>query len=241
MLFTSAGDNTNFDNIWIGDNMNYDIYVIYYNDNNEIFEKYKSKVKFIEKRKGSKFQNFLYFYNKYPEIISQYEYFFILDDDIIFDINDINTMFEVANKYNLSICGPTYLNNKDKGTNGPGKDIYKPNTLLTYTNFIEVGIPLFNKNALDNLMKVLHPSLIGWGIDILYIWANGINEKKKFASIHIVNCINPSPEQKPLNRGREHKYIKGDNRERWLWKKYARNIGCPVKLKGIEYENIKLD
>ena len=29
-LFTSAGDNTNFDSLWINDNMNYDIYVIYY-------------------------------------------------------------------------------------------------------------------------------------------------------------------------------------------------------------------
>ena len=229
MLFTSAGDNTNFDDIWISEEMNYDIYVIYYGDDNEIYEKYKSKVKFIEKRKGSKFQNFLFFYNEYPEIISQYDYFFILDDDIIFNTNDINRMFSIANEYNLSICGPTYLNNKDKGTNGPGKDICKSGRLLTYTNFIEVGIPLFNKIAIDNLIKVLHPSLIGWGIDFLYIWANGIDEKEKFASIHVVNCINPSPEEKPLNRGRELELIKNCNVRRWFWKKYKKNrLSCKV-------------
>ena len=63
LLFTSAGNNTEFYNKWISDNQNYDIYVIYYGDSDEKYNFYKEKVKFIEKRKGSKFQNFYYFYN----------------------------------------------------------------------------------------------------------------------------------------------------------------------------------
>lgn len=68
-VFTSAGDHTKFDEIWINDKSNYDIYVIYYGDGNDVYNKYKSKVKFIEKHKDSKYQNFYYFYKKYPEII----------------------------------------------------------------------------------------------------------------------------------------------------------------------------
>ena len=60
LVFTSVGDNSNFDNLWIGNNMNYHIYAIYYGNNEDIYNKYKSKIKFIRKRKGSKFQNFKY-------------------------------------------------------------------------------------------------------------------------------------------------------------------------------------
>ena len=60
-------------------------------------------VTYIEMRKGSKFQNFRYFYDRYKYIIDYYDYFFILDDDIIFKYNDINDMFSISKKYNLSI------------------------------------------------------------------------------------------------------------------------------------------
>ena len=72
-VFISVGDDTNFYNLWVNPIMNYDLYVIYYGDSNENYELYSSKVKGCIRRKGSKFQNFLYFFNKYPEIINQYE------------------------------------------------------------------------------------------------------------------------------------------------------------------------
>ena len=243
MLFTSAGDNTIFDSFWIDKHMNYDIFVFYYGVSKKNFEYYKSKVKFIERRKGSKFQNFLFFYKKYPEIIKNYEYFFILDDDIVLSVDDINFMFNTAKKYDLSICCPSHINNSKiyKSSNGPGKDIHKPGVLLTYTNFIEVCFPLLNKEALDKFIKYDGPKLVGFGIDYLYIWANGIDEKKKFAIIHAVQTINPGKCLKLLNRTREHKLIKGDNTERWMWKKHAQKIGCPIKFTIKEYESIMLN
>ena len=39
MVFTSAGDNTNFYNHWVDENMNYDIYVIYYENDDDIYNK----------------------------------------------------------------------------------------------------------------------------------------------------------------------------------------------------------
>jgi hypothetical protein len=40
-VFSSVGDNTSFDSLWINDNMDYDIYVIYYGDDENIFTRYK--------------------------------------------------------------------------------------------------------------------------------------------------------------------------------------------------------
>ena len=146
-LFTSAGDNTNFDSLWINDNMNYDIYVIYYGNNNDIYEKYKSKVTFIEKRKGSKFQNFKYFYDNNIDIINSYERYFILDDDIIFNVDDINNMFEISEQYNLDICGPSFTRDSKLSH---AITIHKPNILLTCvglsstpSGFLTVNVKLY--------------------------------------------------------------------------------------------------
>ena len=233
MVFISAGDNTNFDILYINDNMNYDIYVIYYGNNKTIYNKYKNKVKFIEMRKGSKFQNFKYFYDNYKYIINCYEYFFILDDDIIFNYDDINNMFSTAKQHNLSICGPSFK----KGSKISHKITkQKDGILLTYTNFIEVNVPLFNKVALNKFMKYMDSNLIGWGIDFLYIWANGLENKKSYAIIHDIGCINPEDNCK--NNKRELQLIKNCNNRQTIWENYADKIGCPRRYEICEYEDI---
>jgi hypothetical protein len=233
-VFSSVGDNTSFDDLYIGNNMNYDLYVIYYGDDNTIYDKYKSKVTFIEKRKGSKFQNFKYFYEKYPEIINKYDYFFILDDDIIIDVPRINEMFSIAKHYNLSICGPSF-EVVSKISHAITKR--RQNILLAYTNFVEVNVPLFNKKALTNLMKILDYSLIGWGIDMLYIWCNGLYEQNTYAIIHKIGCINPHEKNKK-NKKRELDILKNCNIREQLWKTYARKINCPARF-NLKIYNLK--
>jgi hypothetical protein len=232
-VFSSVGDNTSFDSLWINDNMEYDVYIIYYGDNEDNFNKYKSKVKFIEKRKGSKFQNFKYFYDNYNDIINKYDRFFILDDDIILNVEDINNMFKISKQYNLDICGPSFL---------PESKIswkittHKPNVILTYTNFVEVNVPLFSKTALDKFMNVLDYSLIGWGIDFLYIWVNGRDKKNAYAIIHSIHCINPRDNKK--NSKRELNLIKDSEIRHTLWEKFAKKINCPIRFDLIEYDSI---
>ena len=40
-------------------------------------------------------------------------------------------------------------------------------------------------------MDVYDEKLIGWGIDYLYIWINGLEEKNSFGIIHNISVINP--------------------------------------------------
>jgi hypothetical protein len=220
LLFTSAGNNTRFYEKWIDKNSNYDIYVIYYGDSNETYNFYKGKVKFIEKRKGSKFQNFHYFYKKYPKIINQYKYFFIIDDDIEFNSNDINKMFYYAKKYDLLICQPAF-DHESRISHQITK--YKEKILLSYTNFVEVNVPLFKKVALDKLMKVYTPILIGWGIDYLAIQANGKNLKNKYAIIHDIKCINPKEENKVIkSETREIYLLPNVSNSSKIWRDFAK-------------------
>ena len=224
MVFTSCGNNTNFHNLWCNSNRNYDIYAIYYGEDEEKYKLYQGKVDWIEKRKASKFQNFHYFYQKYPEIINKYDRFFILDDDIIFSTDDINEMFSISKKYNLTICGPTFKND------GSGKishqiTIQQPKNLLRYVNFIEVNVPLFNREGIDNLMKYYDPILIGWGVDYLMIWANGLQEKDKYALIDKVSCINPRDKKK--NNKRELNLLKNANHRSRDWENIRKKLKIP--------------
>jgi len=234
-VFTSAGDNTTFDTLWINDNIQYDIYVIYYGDNEDTFNQYKAKVKFIEKRKASKFQNFKYFYDTYPDIINQYDRFFILDDDIIFSVEDITNMFKLSRKYNLDICGPSF---SKSGCISHAITKHKPDTILTYTNFVEVNTPLFSKNALDKLMAILDYSLIGWGIDFLFIWCNGIDKERSYAIIHSIQCVNPHTCDKTIKERELHRVQDSMKREE-IWFDFSNKINCPSSFMPIEYTSIK--
>lgn len=238
-VFTSAGDNTNFDKLWLGNNKTYDVYVIYYGDNESVYNKYRKNeyIKHIEKRKGSKFQNFLYFYNKYPHIIHQYNRFFILDDDIIFSVADINKMFYMSKKYDLDICGPSFVESSVISWNITK---HKPNTILTYTNFVEVNTMLFNSRALHKLMKYMVNELIGWGIDILAIWSNGLEKKNKYAIIHCVKCINPDYIMKKID-GRELYKIENSKNRAKIYDSYIKKLGIYNQLYDynvVEYESI---
>lgn len=235
-VFSSVGDNTNFDSLWINENMNYDVYVIYYGNDDHYYNKYKSKVTFIEKRLGSKFQNFKYFYEKYMDVINKYDRFFILDDDIIFHVEDINNMFNISRKYNLEICGPSF-SNKSKISMTMTK--HKPNILLSYTNFVEVNTPLFTRTALDKLMEKLDSSLIGWGIDFLYIICNGTEKKKSYAIVHKIVCENPKPENKK-EKTWELSKIPDCNNRRKIWEKFAEKNKMPKRLPINVYESIPL-
>jgi len=235
-LFSSVGNNTNFDSLWINDKIEYDIYVIYYGDDEDIFNKYRSKVKLIEKRKGSKFQNFKYFYDTYIDIINKYDRFFILDDDIIFNVEDINNMFKLSKKYNLDICAPSFLS---EGKISHSVTEHKKDIILTYTNFVEVNTPLFNVLSLHKLMNTIDYTLMEWGVDFLYIWCNGIYKQKSYAIIHCITCINPHDLIKiNKNNKREFHLIENGHKKKEVWKSFSIKIGCPSRFKLIEYDSI---
>ena len=191
LVFTSAGDQTNFTSHWLQDknNRNFDIWVIYYGDSKE--DKYKQDVDYWERRKGSKFQNFYYIWKKYNQVIKSYKKIFILDDDIIFKTNDINKCFQMSYQYNLWLLQPSF---------SPGSKVsidvtrQRSNSLLRYTNFVEINTPLLDISVLDDIMNKYDPILVGWGIDLLISWVL-INRpgyhSNKIAILDSVPCINP--------------------------------------------------
>ena len=213
LVFTSAGDNTNFYDYWFDNNRNYDVFCVYYGNNNNNYLIYSNIVDKIWNRKGSKFQNFNYIYTNFANLFDKYERFFIMDDDIIISTDNINKMFDISKEYNLWICQPSFTYESKISHH-----ITKHNTdnILRYTNFIEVNSPLFSKYALDIFMLYYDPILVEWGVDYLYIWALGNNIKNKYAIIDSILCTNPCDIDKK-NKNREFNNVSNSQNQILLW------------------------
>ena len=202
LLFTSAGKNAILDKYWINKERKYDIFLCYYGD-----ETNKPLLHFVDyyaERKGSKIQNFYYFWNNKNQTdikiiqndinkpaldIRNYDYYYIVDDDIIISTKAINNMFKIINDYKLDIIQPAFEPTKSRISHPITKVV--PNTFLRYTNFIEINTPFFSKNAIEKCMNIYDPILVGYGIDYLFIWHLGHEHKYKFAIIDAIKCVNP--------------------------------------------------
>ena len=231
LVFTSAGDNTQLESYWFTQRKedgkqvwkrNFDVCIAYYGT--EERDRYKKYCDYYLRRKGSKFQNFWFFYWRQQKLISQYEYIFIVDDDIVIHGDEIEKCFEYAQKHDLWICQPSF---KTPSKISWGHTKYNPHKKITYTNFCEMNVPIFSKMAICEVMKAYDPILVGLGTDLLYSQTL-INHPKytptKMAILHDVQCINPHEDTKK-NTQREIDKCQSQLERLQTWETWAKNHG----------------
>lgn len=172
---------------WLQQNPNFDIIFLYYGDNQSIAESYLKYTPHIYSAKGTKFSLIKSFIQNNLKFISQYSYIWLPDDDVEISTQEINRLFEFAKKWNLSICQPSM--------NGyVSHEITKPveNSLLRYTNFVEVLAPLFNLESLLKIYSTFDENYSSWGFD--YLWSYLIESPKdKIAIIDDIIMTHTKP------------------------------------------------
>lgn len=231
LLFTSAGDNTNFYKMWLNKNKTYDVCICYYG--NDVIDKYKNDADIYFKEKGGKFQNFYKIWNE-NENIRQYKRYFIVDDDIEISTDDINKLFKYLEEYDLWILQPSF-----DATNPNCRishDITKQDktNILRYVNFIEVNTMLFSHYAISKCMQIYDPSLVGYGIDILFLWYLGTEHQDKYAIIDSISCVNPY-ERPNKSEQREIQKLQPDFMRLLVWK----NISRKYRIKPWNHKTYK--
>lgn len=200
LLFSSVGNS--YDKAilsWFGSEKNFDIFFCYYEDNEERKKLLDSLSDICIYQKGSKFQNFQKCYNKYN--FDKYEYIWIVDDDIVLETEKVNELFKLAKEYNSPISQPSMHKN---GRNMQPITIHQPGNIFRYNNFIEVGVMLFRKDIIKDLLtkigKLLNEKkLFCYGIDILctkYYY----DEKNKFIIFDKIITRNPRQKEKRGNK-----------------------------------------
>ena len=100
-----------------------------------------------------------------PELLEQYEYFYLIDDDISFDTRAINRMFELSRTFGTAISQASLSQNSFCSW-----PVLKnnPHCLLRYMGQVEVMAPLFSREALQTCLPTFNENKSSWGLDSVW-------------------------------------------------------------------------
>ncbi len=172
---------------WLHQTQNYDVHLIVYDDS---YSGFKHDSAYVSADKGYKLKLVYRYLEKHPEYLAQYEYFFIPDDDILMDYKSIEQLFELMQQYSLSIAQPALFDSYYT-YDSLIRDKY---TILRYTNFIEMMLPCFSKEALKKVLFTFNENESGWGAD--YHWPHIINfTGKEMAVLDRIPAVHSRPIQ----------------------------------------------
>lgn len=162
LIIVTAGDHS-LHSKWLGGNQQFDLVVIYYGDSEETYNKYKSESKLATKNKGEKWHLIRDFAEKNFGLLINYDYIWLPDDDLNTSVNDVNLLFEMSKTFKLWLAQPSisgYINHEIlKNTE---------NSLLRFSNFIEIQCPLIRKDIFFKLSSSFKLTESGWGLDCLW-------------------------------------------------------------------------
>lgn len=137
------------------------------------FTKFYNTADYMWYCRGQKLRLVYKYLKNHPQFLEHYDYFFIPDDDIQTNTDGIERLFSFMKKYGLKIAQPALA-----------KSYYTyPHTLmehfsvLRYTNFVEMKMPCFSRDALRMVLWTFDANESGWGVD--YSWANIIGSNKR--------------------------------------------------------------
>jgi hypothetical protein len=119
---------------------------------------------------------------RHPELMSQYSYVFIPDDDLDGDCHTVNKLFETCETYGLTLAQPSL--SIDSFVAHP-ITLHNSHYILRFTNWVEVMAPCFFQTALIQCLETFDANTSGWGVELLWIKAL----QNLSAKIAVVDCV----------------------------------------------------
>jgi hypothetical protein len=116
--------------------------------------------------KGGKWDGIHAFFYAHPGLLDEFDQFWFPDDDIECNSSNIEAFFNLAEKYELELAQPSLTKNS-YFTHAITLNV--PFSTVRYTNFVELMVPLLNREMLKKSLPLFELSRSGWGID--NIWA----------------------------------------------------------------------
>ena len=169
---------------WIDKSLGFDLHLIVYDDS---YERFRNDAPYVTEAKGAKF-NLINQYLSSTDMIWQYEYFYLPDDDILIDSNNIRSLFRYMEDFHLMLAQPAVCNYYISYPH----TMRRPASKFRYTNFVEIMQPCFSKKALQRVQFTFSASKSGWGID--FHWPKLLNpEKRNMAIIDDIVSFHTKP------------------------------------------------
>lgn len=202
---------------WIhpAEDRNFDLALSYYGDTPG---RYAQECEFYTETKGSKWPKIYEWIESMGERIFEYDAVWFPDDDISTDPGNISHMFRLFQEHGLLLAQPALTaNHYFKVTK-----LHK-NYRLRYTNFVEIMVPVFSRDALKACWHTFDKSVTGWGME--HVWAKLLDYPyKKMAILDET----PVRHTRPPGKGDLYENIKNQMKiniwspkERNVWKEYG--------------------
>lgn len=216
LVFTSAGDRSNLRG-WLHGRRDFDLWVVYYGARPGTFQELAT---YHVNRRGAKFQNLHYCYQRWPEVLARYDAIMVMDDDIVIDATGLTRLFEIRRELDLWALQPAF---RLAGKVSWDITAVHATAKLRYTNFIENACPLFRRDKLDAFMAVYDPELVGYGVDWWFLHTLGTELDNRVAVVDEVTCINPYDRSK--GGVREIDTLQSHEKRKEVWERMKARYG----------------
>lgn len=152
----------------------FDLHLMIYDDS---YNTFCNDSDFISCQAGFKMDMTYNYLLRHPNLLEQYDYFFILDDDISITTESVNHFFRIMREYHLKIAQPSLVMSYFTYTS----TLHNPMCKLRYTNFVEMMMPCFSREALKLVLPTFKKKVKWRGIE--YHWPILINTNHKDMAI----------------------------------------------------------
>lgn len=165
----------------------FDLHLLIYDGS---YSKFCNDLDFVACDAGYKMDMTYRYLHRHPELFEKYEYFFLLDDDIVISTEDVNRLFSMMREYQLKIAQPSlvmsYYTYKHTA--------FHPFYILRYTNFVEMMMPCFSRDALKAVLPTFEQKIRWCGIEMHWPVLVGSNHKD-MAIVDAVSAKHTRPVQ----------------------------------------------
>ena len=202
----------------------FDLHLLIYDGS---YNKFYNDSDFVACDAGYKMDMTYRYLHRHPELSEKYEYFFLLDDDIVISTEDVNRLFSMMREYQLKIAQPSlvmsYYTYKHTA--------FHPFYILRYTNFVEMMMPCFSRDALKAVLPTFEQKIRWCGIEMHWPVLVGSNHKD-MAIVDAVSAKHTRPVQSwnSLSQLQQENYLKKHNLS-WSIEMYG---GLP--LDNVDFE-----
>lgn len=237
LVYTSAGDHSVIRD-WLKGEKNFNLWVTQYGDADKGL---RDLAEHHNHRRGGKFPNLKDAWLRWPEVFSAYDAIFVLDDDIHLTGGEISQLFRILRRYNLTLLQPAF---SPVGKISHRSTVAKLGSFGRYSDFAELGVPMFTREALEEFLQVYDPEIVGWGVDWWYMHVLKAREDRKIALIDAIACLNP--DEQLAGRERAIDQLQATAVRRKLWEEKAQSLGIDMgsrspdsfgELKALAFED----
>jgi hypothetical protein len=123
------------------------------------------EARYVHRYKGGKWDGIAAFFASHPELASQYDYFWLPDDDLQLNAATADRLLAIGIAHGLDLWQPAL---DRQSYYGHLITLAVDGVLLRHTNFVEIMAPVLSRALLEDTLPLFGATMSGFGLD--YLW-----------------------------------------------------------------------